>query len=85
VSFVKDTLETQYRVKEQKEDLETNALITLDLKSWVNAPSENDEGFYPLHYASFHGNHALIKLLVDNGADIMAKNKQGINMMHVGA
>ena len=52
---------------------------------WVNTPSKSEEGFYPLHFASFHGNVKLIKLLVRNGANIWVKNKQGINMLHVAA
>jgi ankyrin repeat protein len=55
------------------------------LKEWVNRPSRGEEGFYPLHFASFHGNVKLIKLLVKSGANISAKNKQGISMVHVGA
>ena len=58
------------------------------MKAWVNTPAKstgNNEGFYPLHYASFHGNSRLIKMLVKNGADPFAKNKSGINMMHVAA
>lgn len=38
------------------------------IKEWVNLPSRGEEGFYPLHFASFHGNVKLIKLLVKNGA-----------------
>lgn len=53
--------------------------------TWINTPSNSDEGFYPLHFASFHGNVKLIKLLVRNGANIWVKNKQGINMLHVAA
>lgn len=55
------------------------------LKQWVNLPSRGDEGFFALHFASFHGNVKLIKLLVKCGANIHAKNKQGINMLHVAA
>ena len=61
------------------------------VKNWVNTPAKNvtgndgSDGFYPLHYASFHGNVKLVKLLVKNGANVHAKNKQGINMMHVAA
>ena len=53
--------------------------------NWVNTPAKTDQGFYPLHYASFHGNAKLIKLLIRNGANIWAKNRMGINMMHVAA
>lgn len=38
-----------------------------------------------MHFASFHGNLYLIKLLLKNGGSIYAKNKQDINMLHVGA
>lgn len=52
---------------------------------WINYPSRSEEGFYPLHFASFHGNVKLIKLLISCGANIFVKNKQGINMLHVAA
>ena len=52
---------------------------------WINTPSRSEEGFYPMHFASFHGNVKLIKLLHKNGADIRVRNKQGINMLHVAA
>jgi len=42
-------------------------------------------GFSPLHFASFHGNVKLIKLLIRNGADIRALDNQLINMLHVAA
>ena len=38
-----------------------------------------------MHFASFHGNVKLIKLLYKNGADIWKRNKQVINMLHVAA
>jgi ankyrin repeat protein len=52
---------------------------------WINTPSSSDEGFYSLHFASFHGNAKLIKLLIRNGADWTVRNKQGINLLHVAA
>ena len=55
------------------------------IREWVNFPSRGDEGFYPLHFASFHGNVKLIQLLVKCGANVFARNKQGINMLHVAA
>jgi ankyrin repeat protein len=45
------------------------------LKLWINKPSMGEEGFYALHFASFHGNIKLIKMLVRNGANVLAKNK----------
>ena len=38
-----------------------------------------------MHFASYHGNVKMIKLLAKNGANIQVKNKMGINMMHVAA
>eukprot|EP00347_Sterkiella_histriomuscorum_P018539 403345126 len=55
------------------------------LKEWVNTQSKGEEGFTPLHFAAFYGNIPLIRLLISYGADILAQNKQGINMMHVSA
>ena len=45
------------------------------INDWVNYPSLGEEGFYPLHFASFHGNIKLIKLFVSCGANINARNK----------
>ena len=59
--------------------------VQKQVAEWINTPSKTDQGFYPLHYASFHGNIKMIKLLVKHGANIKAKNKMGINMMHVAA
>lgn len=57
----------------------------LKLMNWVNTQSKGEEGFTPMHFASFHGNLYLIKLLLKYGATIYAKNKQDINMLHVAA
>jgi ankyrin repeat protein len=45
------------------------------IKTWINYPSKGDEGFYPLHFASFHGNVKLIKLFRSYGANIYSRNK----------
>lgn len=55
------------------------------LKDWVNTKSKGEDGFTPMHFASFHGNLTLIKMLIANGANIEAKNRQDINMLHVAA
>lgn len=55
------------------------------LKSWINSHSRGDDGFTALHFASFHGNMGLIRLLVKHGANVKAQNRQGINMLHVSA
>jgi palmitoyltransferase len=55
------------------------------LKDWINQHSKGEEGFTALHFASFHGNMKIMRLLIDNGANIFAVNKQHINMLHVAA
>jgi ankyrin repeat protein len=52
-----------------------NGKIKEVLRDWINKPSSGEEGFSALHFASFHGNPKLIKLLVALGANIYAKNK----------
>ena len=32
------------------------AEVRKNVASWINTPSRSDQGFYPLHFASFHGN-----------------------------
>ena len=58
------------------------------LKSWVNFSS--DEGFSALHYSAFQGNlvnniQEILKCLLSCGADLSAKNHQGLSVMHVAA
>lgn len=55
------------------------------LKTWINQHSKGEEGFTALHFASFHGNMSLIKMLMKLGANVYAINKQEINMLHVAA
>jgi ankyrin repeat protein len=45
------------------------------LREWVNTHSKGEEGFTPLHFASFHGNLELIRMLISYGANINAKNR----------
>lgn len=30
--------------------------VRRSVADWINTPSESEQGFYPLHFASFHGN-----------------------------
>jgi ankyrin repeat protein len=54
------------------------------LSSWVNAPT--DEGFTAIHFATYHGNYALLKFLSQTAeANIHVKNKFGSSVMHVAA
>jgi ankyrin repeat protein len=50
----------------------------------VNKETEGPR-FSALHFASFTGNLRLLNLMVENGANILAVNAYGINMMHVAA
>jgi len=45
------------------------------LRVWLNSISRGDDGFTALHFASFHGNMTMIRMLVKHGADIHAQNK----------
>ena len=40
------------------------------IRTFINTPSQDDEGFYPLHFASYHGNPELIDYLVSYGANV---------------
>lgn len=71
----------------------TKALISIvrdktetaqQLADWINKKDSGD-GFTALHFASFKGNPDLCELLIENGADINARNNFGINMLHVAA
>ena len=55
-----------------------------ELKQWVNSRTTED-GFTPLHFASFRGNIKVIEVLLSVGADLYARNNYGINVMHVAA
>ena len=55
------------------------------LKAWIDKPSLGKDSFTALHFAAFHGNLSMIRLLVKHGAEINVVNKQGINMLHVAA
>ena len=44
------------------------------LKLWLNQHSKGDDGFSALHFAAFHGNISMIRLLVKHGANVFAVN-----------
>ena len=50
------------------------------LKEFIN--KENDNGIAPIHYASFRGDVKIIKLLIENGADITKKTEKKLNVIH---
>ena len=53
------------------------------LNKFIN--QENDHGITALHYASFRGNVKIIRLLIENGANIYTKTKRGLNVIHYSA
>ena len=57
-------------------------LMQYEVANWVNQKTFKDK-FTAIHYASFRGNIAACNALVDNGADINAKNQYGLNVMHI--
>ena len=53
------------------------------LKEFINA--SNEQGVTPIHYASFRGEVQIIKLLIENGADINKKTNRNLNVIHYSA
>lgn len=62
----------------------TETITEIQLKQWVNSRTD-DDGFSPIHFASFRGNLQIIKMLLSNGSDMFQRNNFGINVMHVAA
>ena len=58
-----------------------NNLSQEEFISFIN--SGTNKGQTPLHYASFVGNIKLIKLLIQNGADISIKTNNNFNVLHL--
>ena len=50
------------------------------LEAFIN--EKNKQGVTAIHYASFRGNIKIIKLLVENGADLYLKTFRGLNIIH---
>ena len=53
-------------------------------KNFINARTQGDNQT-ALHYASFRGNIKIIKLLIENYADVNAVTSNGYNMLHKAA
>ena len=52
-----------------------------EFSSFINY--KTNKGQTPIHYASFVGNIKIIKLLIQNEADISAKTNNGLNVLHL--
>ena len=66
----------------QDEKLKTQRKV---LRTWINLQTQGEDSFTALHFASFHGNLSLIRMLIKHGADIFMTNKNGLSMIHVAA
>ena len=62
-------------------DILMNNLTKYEFISYIN--QKNKAGFTALHYACYNGNIKLIKILVNNGADIDIVNNNGLNLLHI--
>jgi len=58
-----------------------NRVQLIELTKWIN--SKSDLGFTALHYASYKGNIDIIKILIENHANIIETNNNGLNVMHM--
>ena len=58
-----------------------NNLSQEEFNSFINC--RTNKGQTPLHYASFVGDIKLIKLLIQNGADISIKTNNNFNVIHL--
>jgi len=59
-------------------------LYKQEVVEWINQKTAKDE-FTSLHYGSFKGNIHVIQMLMDNGADMYARNLHGLNVLHIAA
>ena len=66
----------------QDEKLKTQRKV---LRNWINLQTQGEDSFTALHFASFHGNLSLVRMLIKHGADIFMTNKNGLSMIHVAA
>jgi len=55
------------------------------LEKGANPNARDEEGFTPLHYASFNGCASVAKLLLDSGADPNVGSKEGWTPLHLAA
>ena len=62
-------------------DIIINKFTKFEFLLYIN--QKNIRGFTALHYACYNGNIKLIKLLVNNGADINIVNNNGLNILHL--
>ena len=70
-----------YELSKEIINAANNNLSKNEFYSFIN--SKTNKGQTPIHYASFVGNIKIIKLLIQNGADISSKTNNGFNVLHL--
>ena len=63
--------------------LETNLKNKNEIKNYIN--TQNNQGYTPLHYASFKGKISIISRLIKLDADTSIKNEKGLTVLHIAA
>mmetsp|Transcript_3313 Transcript_3313/g.6849 ORF Transcript_3313/g.6849 Transcript_3313/m.6849 type:complete len:436 (+) Transcript_3313:3102-4409(+) len=82
IAALNDQLNTlDFFVNYLRKDLGDN--YEKQMRIWVNTKTQ--DGFTALHLAAFRGNFTICKRLLELGADMFAKNKQGLGVMHIAA
>ena len=56
-----------------------------DITVWVNATTQCEFGYSAIHFACFHGDPYVLRLLVQYNAKVDVKNKTGLSPMHLAA
>lgn len=80
-TFLNMTEITLFLLDEAKRKLYSNS--RKQLVDWVN--QKGDNGFNCLHYAAFRGNLKIVEKVIELGGDILIKNNNGLNVMHMAA
>lgn len=57
-------------------------IVTFLLNHGVDPNLRTDDGYTPLHWATFCGNLEVVQLLLDSGANIAARNSVGETVLH---
>lgn len=72
--------------KTTKEDeRENRKKVKQEIVDWVNARTDCNNGFSPIHFACYHGDADVMRMLVKYGAKLNVVNKQMLSPMHVAA
>ena len=81
IEYIKKRLKLEKNSSISAEEKAKNEEI---FKNFINAKTQGDNQT-ALHYASFRGNIKIIKLLIENYADLNALTSNGYNMIHKAA